>query len=257
MKLPKNQFKAALRKSGSKSFGVWSGLGSTLVAEILANSDFDFAVIDMEHSPNDLGDVVAQLQASNAGPVPFAVRPPWNDFVVIKRLLDAGTQSLIIPFVQNAEEAAAAVAATRYPPDGIRGVAGGSRATAFGRVKDYFANAHKEICVIVQVETGVAVEQIAAIAAVKGVDGIFIGPADLSASLGQLGNIGHEDVMAVMRDALAGIHKAGKAALTLSFNAAQAEVFTEMGFDAVVVGSDQSLMMDAAVARTAAFAKYK
>lgn len=257
MKLKKNQFKAALKKSGTRVFGVWTSLSSPTVAEILSNSGFDFAVIDMEHAPNDLTDVVAQLRAANGGTVPFAVRAPWNDFVMIKRLLDAGAQSLIIPFVQNGDEAAAAVAATRYPPDGIRGVAGGSRATGYGQIKDYFKNAHKELCVIVQVETGAAVEQIRAIASVRGVDGIFIGPADLSASLGHLGDMGHEDVVSMMSDALAAIKASGKAALTLSFNAEQAEAYAEMGFDGVVVGSDQSLMLDAARARVAQFARFK
>lgn len=257
MKLPKNRLKAALRKTGNRVFGVWTGMASPTVAEVLSNSGFDFAVIDMEHAPNDLSDVVAQLRAANGGTVPFAVRPPWNDFVMIKRLLDAGAQSLIIPFVQNADEARAAIAATRYPPDGIRGVAGGSRATGYGQVTDYFKNAHKELCVILQVETGAAVEQIEAIASVRGVDGIFIGPADLSASLGHLGDMGHEDVVKVMADALGAIKASGKAALTLSFNAEQAESYAQMGFDGVVVGSDQSLMMDAARDRVAAFSKFR
>lgn len=257
MKLPKNRLKAALRKTGNRVFGVWTGMASPTVAEVLSNSGFDFAVIDMEHAPNDLSDVVAQLRAANGGTVPFAVRPPWNDFVMIKRLLDAGVQSLIIPFVQNADEARAAIAATRYPPDGIRGVAGGSRATGYGQVTDYFKNAHKELCVILQVETGAAVEQIEAIASVRGVDGIFIGPADLSASLGHLGDMGHEDVVKVMADALGAIKASGKAALTLSFNAEQAESYAQMGFDGVVVGSDQSLMMDAARDRVAAFSKFR
>lgn len=257
MKLPKNRLKAALRKTGNRVFGVWTGMASPTVAEVLSNSGFDFAVIDMEHAPNDLSDVVAQLRAANGGTVPFAVRPPWNDFVMIKRLLDAGAQSLIIPFVQNADEARAAIAATRYPPDGIRGVAGGSRATGYGQVRDYFKNAHKELCVILQVETGAAVEQIEAIASVRGVDGIFIGPADLSASLGHLGDMGHEDVVKVMADALGAIKASGKAALTLSFNAEQAESYAQMGFDGVVVGSDQSLMMDAARDRVAAFSKFR
>lgn len=253
MKHPVNQFKAALKSGRRPLLGVWSNLKSPMVAEVLSHSDFDWLLIDMEHGPNELGDVVSQLQAMGGGEVPPIVRPPWNDYVMFKRLLDAGVQSLIVPYVQNADEARAAVAATRYPPEGIRGVAGGSRATVFGNVANYHANAHKEICLTVQVETASAVEQIEDIAAIDGIDAIFIGPADLAASMGHLGNFNHEDVQALIASAAKRIKATGKAAGILSFNAEQAKHYVSLGFDFVAIASDQSLMVSAAKSLLAGF----
>ena len=207
---------------------------------------FDWMVIDMEHGVNDLKDVVSQLQALAGGNVMPIVRPPWNDAIVMKRLLDAGVQSFVIPFIQNGEEARAAIAATRYPPDGIRGVAGGSRATAYGRIPDYHQNAHKELCIILQVETAEAVDQIEKIAGVKGVDAVFVGPADLAASMGHLGNMDHPKVQAKIREAADRIKKAGKPSGILSFNPDRAKEYMEMGYQFVAVGSDQSLLVSAA-----------
>jgi 4-hydroxy-2-oxoheptanedioate aldolase len=224
-----------------------------MVAELLSHSAFDWAVLDMEHGPNDLADVVSQMQAMGAGSVPVMVRPPWNDFVVIKRLLDAGVQNLIIPYVQNAEEAKAAVAATRYPPDGIRGVAGGTRATLFGSVAEYHQNAHKELFLTLQVETASAVDQIEAIGKVSGVDAIFVGPADLAASMGHLGNLVHEDVQTMIATAARRIKSCGKPAGILSFDPVQAENYIAMGYDFVVVGSDQTLLTSAAKTLLARF----
>jgi 4-hydroxy-2-oxoheptanedioate aldolase len=252
MKLPRNAFKAALKKPGLK-IGLWSNLKSPMVAEILSNMPFDWVVVDMEHGPNDLGDVVAQLQAGSATSVAQIVRPPWNDRVMIKRVLDAGVQSLVIPYVQNAEEARQAVASTRYPPEGARGVAGGSRATRFGLVDNYHANADKELCLIVQAETAEAVANIPEIAGVRGVDAIFVGPADLAASMGHLGNFDHEDVQAKIAEAAKAIKAAGKFAGILSFNPEQAMKYAALGYDFIAVASDQSLLVSAAQSLAAKF----
>ena len=153
----------------------------------MSDSGFDWLLLDTEHSPNDTPDILRHLQAVQGGSASPVVRAAWNDTVLIKRLLDVGAQTLLVPYVQNADEAARAVAATRYPPAGIRGVTGSGRASRYGRVKDYLQKANDEIGVIVQVETREALDQIESIAAIDGVDGVFVGPSDLSASLGLIG----------------------------------------------------------------------
>src|SRR5690349_4833703 len=177
MDMPINTFKRAI-KEGRQQIGLWSSLSSHISVEILAASGFDWLLIDTEHSPNDLPMVYSQLQAAVGGTAHPIVRPPWNDMVTIKRYLDAGVQTFLIPYVQNAEEARQAVASTHYPPDGIRGFASASRASRFGRVKDYYARAAEEICVLVQIETQEALGHLEEIANVPGVDGVFIGPGD-------------------------------------------------------------------------------
>src|SRR5580693_8948463 len=184
---PRNAFKQAL-SSFQRQIGLWSGLCSSMVAEIIAGAGFDWIVIDGEHAPNDIPTLLPQLQAMRGGTAEPVFRVPWNDAVIIKRALDVGARSLLIPFVQNAEEAKRAVAATRYPPLGIRGVSVTPRANDYGRVSGYHKNAHLDTCVLVQVETRVALKEIDAIAAVDGVDGIFVGPSDLAADFGFLGN---------------------------------------------------------------------
>ena len=158
MDLPQNPFKRALRE-GKPQIGLWSSLSSNYTVEVIAGAGFDWILIDMEHSPNDLESLLSQLQAAAPYPSHPVVRVPWNDMVTIKRVLDAGAQSLLIPYVQNAEEAKQAVAYTRYPPAGVRGVAGTTRATRFGRVKNYAKRAHEEICVLVQLETQTALAE--------------------------------------------------------------------------------------------------
>ena len=197
MHLPKNKFKAGLA-NGDLQIGLWSTLCSNIVAEIIGDSGFDWILIDTEHTPNETPNLVSQMQAMATGTAAPIVRPAWNDTVLIKRLLDIGANSLLIPFVQNAEEAAAAVAATRYPPEGVRGVTGSGRAARYGRVTDYLHTAAEEICVIVQIETSDALSQLREIASVPGVDAVFIGPSDLSASLGHLGNPSHPEAQAAL-----------------------------------------------------------
>ncbi len=239
--LPLNPFKQALRE-GKTQIGLWCSLCSNLAAEVIAGAGFDWILLDTEHAPNDLSQVMGQLQAMTGGTATSVVRPAWNDTVLIKRILDLGAQSLLVPFVQTPEEARAAVAATRYPPRGTRGVASIHRGNRFARVKDYFQRAHEEICVIVQIETGAALQNIEAIAAVEGVDGLFIGPSDLSAALGHLGNPVHPEVRAAIEEAGRRIRKSGKAAGILAPVEADARHWLMNGFNVTAVGSDLNLL---------------
>src|SRR3954469_787568 len=182
--------------------GLWSSLSSNYTVEVIAGAGFDWILIDLEHSPADLESVLGQPQAAAPYDTTPVVRVPWNNMVTIKRYLDIGAQTLLIPQVTSAEEARNAVAYTRYPTGGVRGVAGATRATRFGRVKDYFKKAQGEICVLVQVESGEGLEAIEAIGAVDGIDGVFVGPADLHAALGYAGERAHADVMPRIEEAI-------------------------------------------------------
>ncbi len=244
--LSQNRLKRALQ-GGQTQIGLWNSLASATVVEVIAGAGFDWVLIDMEHAPNDLPLVHAQLQALAGHPsVTPVVRPPWNDPVTFKRLLDLGVQSFLVPYVQNANEAAAAVSATRYPPLGTRGFASASRATGYGRIPDYWQHAAQEICVLVQVETTAALGEIEAIAAVEGVDGIFIGPGDLSASMGHLGKPGHPEVLAAIFEALQRIHAAGRPSGFLTGDEALARQVIEHGAQFVAVGADLVLLARAA-----------
>jgi 4-hydroxy-2-oxoheptanedioate aldolase len=252
LELPVNPFKRAL-KANRLQIGLWCSLSSHYATELVAGSGFDWILLDTEHSPNDLESVLQQLQAAAPYPTHPVVRVPWNDMVTIKRYLDIGAQSLLIPYVQNAEEAKAAVAYTRYPPAGMRGVAGATRATRFGRAKDYAKRAHEEICVLVQVETQTALDQIEKIAAVDGVDGVFIGPADLHASLGYAGETNNPKVMPVIDDAIRRIRKAGKAPGILTGVEADAKRWIECGGLFVAVGADTGVLARGTEALAAKF----
>ena len=239
--LPTNNFKRGLR-SGSPQIGLWMSLTSPVATEIVAGAGFDWMLIDMEHSANDLGDVAHHLRAAVGGTAEPVVRPPWNEPVLLKRLLDLGVRSFLLPFVQNAEEAKRAVAATRYPPKGIRGVAVTTRANRYGRVPDYMKRAEEEICILVQVETREALAQLEAIAAVDGVDGVFIGPSDLAASFGYAGNPQHEEVQAAIMDAGRRIKQAGKSAGFLTARDDEIRKVLGAGFGFVAVGSDVGVL---------------
>jgi 4-hydroxy-2-oxoheptanedioate aldolase len=245
MDLQKNRFKHALA-AGKVQIGLWCSLCSNIAAEIVSHSGYDWLLLDTEHSPNEVPDILAQLQASQAGTAHAIVRPAWNDPVLIKRYLDIGAQTVLLPYVQNADEARRAVAATRYPPHGIRGVTGSGRASRYGRVKDYLKKANDEICVLVQVETREALAELDKIAAVEGVDGVFIGPSDLSASFGQIGNPAHPDVQAALEDAARRIRKAGKLAGILTGNEDEARRYIGWGYTFVAVGTDVVLLARAA-----------
>jgi 4-hydroxy-2-oxoheptanedioate aldolase len=241
VELPRNAFKHALAE-GRQQIGLWCSLSHHYALEAVAGAGFDWLLLDTEHSPNDLESLVPQLQAAAAYPTSAVVRVPWNDMVTIKRVLDIGAQSLLLPYVQNVEEARAAVAATRYPPQGVRGVAGTTRATRFGRVKDYARRASEEICLLVQVETREALGQIDAIAALDGIDGIFIGPADLHASMGHTGQTAEPSVVTQIEDALRRIRRAGKAPGILTADEALARRYIEAGSLFTAVGVDVSML---------------
>ena len=252
MDIPRNPFKHAIA-SGKAQIGLWLSLSSSYSAEVCAGSGFDWLLLDTEHSPNELDMVLGQLQAIAPYPSHPVVRVAWNDAVIVKRTLDVGAQTLLFPFVQSAAEAAAAVAATRYPPRGIRGVAGPTRATRFGRVKDYAKRAHEETCVLVQVETPEAVDAIEAIAKVDGVDGIFIGPADYHASLGYPGETANPAVLPKIDDAIRRILAAGKAPGILTPDEKLARRYLELGALFVAVGADIGLLARGSEALAAKF----
>jgi 2-keto-3-deoxy-L-rhamnonate aldolase RhmA len=254
MKTPRNSFKSRLL-AGEIQIGLWSSLCSNIAAEIVGDSGFDWILLDTEHAPNEPPAVLAQLQAFSGGTAEVVVRPAWNDAVLIKRLLDIGAQTLLIPFVQNAEEAKRAVAACRYPPAGIRGITAGGRASRFGRATSYLKEADGEVCVLVQVETQHAIDRIAEIAAVDGVDGIFVGPSDLSASMGHIGNPLHPDVQRAIELAARRIADAGKMSGILTSVEADARRYIGWGYKFVAVSTDIGLLAKSADALAGAFAK--
>ena len=250
--LPVNGFKRALRE-GRQQIGIWNTVGGQVVAEALATAGYDWILLDTEHSQTDVPDLLGMLQAVAPWPVSAVVRPAANDTVLIKRILDFGAQTLLIPYVQTVEEAEAAVAAMRYAPRGVRGVSYLTRATLYGTIPDYAARAEEELCLIVQAETLATVERIGKIAAVDGVDAIFIGPADLAASMGLPGQAGHPEVKAMVERAILAIRAAGKPAGILTGDPAFAQRCIALGTTFTAVGIDLGLMLDAARARRALF----
>lgn len=250
MKLDRNKFTHAIA-AGEKQIGLWVGLCSALTADITANAGFDWVVVDMEHSPNDYLTVAGQLQAFASTPTTAIVRPEWNDPVIVKRLLDLGAQGLLFPMVQTVEEAEKAVAATRYPPRGVRGVSGMTRATKYGRVTDYFERVEDETTVLIQLETRAAVERAEEIAAVDGVSGIFFGPADIGADIGALGNPMAPAVWDLIRPAAARLRAMGMPAGTLVNDTDMAAELLNEGFTFVACGQDNAVLaraVDAALA---------
>lgn len=241
MDMPVNKFKKAI-SCNTLQLGIWSSLSDSISVEILANTGMDWILLDTEHAPNELPMVFRQLQAVDSGTAHPIVRPPWNDTVMIKRFLDAGAQTLLIPMVQNAEDAKRAVAATRYPPHGVRGYAAASRSSGYAQIGAYLDRYMDEMCVLVQIETKVALENIENIATVDGVDGIFIGPGDLSADLGYLGKPGHPEVLKIIDGAIARIKASGKPAGILTGDESLARHFIEEGCLFVAVGSDIGLL---------------
>ena len=252
MELPRNAFKQALAE-GKAQIGLWSSLSSNYSVEVIAGAGFDWLLLDMEHSPNDLESLLAQLQAAAPYRTHPVVRVPWNDMVMIKRVLDIGAQSLLVPYVSTADEARAAVSYTRYPPQGVRGVAGTTRATRFGRIKDYARRAHEEICLLVQVETQAGLDSIEAICRVDGVDGVFVGPADLHASLGHTGEIANPEVKPLIDQAIGRIRKAGRAPGILTPSEPDARRWLDCGALFVAVGADVGILARGAESLAAKF----
>lgn len=253
MDLPKNKFKAAIAE-GRQQIGLWSSLGGDTAPEILAGSGFDWVLIDTEHSHMDVPRVLNALQAM----APYeltnvAVRPADNDPVLIKRILDFGALTLVIPYVQTPEEATQAVRASRYGPDGFRGVAGHIRAAAYSRIPNYTARANAEICIIVQVETIDAMGKLEEIALVDGVDGVFIGPADLAASMGFPGQTDHPAVKAQIEGAIKTLKRLGVPAGILTLDTTYAAQCIDHGTIFTAVGTDTGLLMDGAAALRAKF----
>ncbi len=226
--------------------GFWLSLCAPTVAEIAAGSGIDWLLLDMEHSPNDLSQIPDHLRAAKSAPnsaaVELIVRPPVSDQTMTKRLLDIGVRNLMFPMIQTANDAEQVVSWTRYPPNGVRGISATVRANNYGRQSDYIATYANALCVIVQVETPEAVDNIPAIAAVAGVDAIFIGPGDLAASMGHAGNPMHADVQARIAQALAAIHKAGLPAGILGFGKDAAQRYFGLGFEFVAIAGDAWLL---------------
>ena len=240
-------FKALLAARGERTpLGSWLMSASPIVAEAMGCAGFDWGVLDLEHSPLDLAGLAQLLQAVGCTPMQPVVRVPWNDAVWIKRVMDAGSTNLLVPFVQNAHEAAQAVAATRYPPQGVRGMAGMSRASRFGTTPNYMAGANQGVTLIVQLETPQAVAELEAIAAVPGVDALFLGPADLSGAMGHVGQLGHPEVFALMQDAAQRCRRLGKPVGTVGGSVDMVQRYRAAGFDFVAIASDLGLLMQKA-----------
>ncbi|MGU3494171.1 HpcH/HpaI aldolase family protein [Xanthobacteraceae bacterium A53D] len=250
MDLPVNAFKRAIY-SGRQQIGFWNSMSSTTATEILAGSGFDWLLLDAEHAPNDVAAIMAQLQAMMEHDTQPIIRIPENDPIVIKRHLDIGVQSFLVPMVETVEQAEAVVAATRFPPDGIRGFAGASRASRFGRVKDYHRRAHEELCMLVQVETRLGLDNLEGIAKVPGIDGVFIGPGDLSADLGFLGDQANPEIVALIEKTIGRIVAAGNRAGILTGDETLARRYMAAGCVFTAVGIDTGTLARAteAIAR--------
>jgi 4-hydroxy-2-oxoheptanedioate aldolase len=245
MKLATNPFTEAL-KAKQKQIGLWVSLSNNYAAEVVAHSGYDWVLLDMEHSPNELNSLLGQLEVFASSTTTAIVRPDWNDPVKVKRLLDLGAPGLLFPMVQSVEEAKKAVAATRYPPRGIRGVSGSTRANAFGRTGDYFSRIEDETAVLVQIETRAALEQATEIAAVDGVSGVLFGPADIAADIGQLGKPMCEEVWELILPVARKLMAQNVAVGTLVLDAERAAQLLSDGFTFVACGSDVSLLASSA-----------
>jgi 4-hydroxy-2-oxoheptanedioate aldolase len=248
-----NRFKQALLDK-KPQIGLWVGLADPYAAEALAGTGFDWLLIDGEHAPNDVRQVLAQLQAVAPYPVHPVVRPVIGDVALIKQLLDVGAQTLLVPVVESAAQAAHMVAATRYPPRGIRGVGSAlARSSRWNMIDQYLHKADEQMCLLVQVETRLGIENLAEIAAVEGVDGVFFGPADLSASMGHLGQPTHPEVQRAIMDGIETVKNAGKAPGILSADRTLAHRYLEAGALFVAVGVDTTLLVRGALALIADF----
>lgn len=245
MKIPVNAFKSKL--ADAPSYGCWVGLGNAYTAEIIATAGYDWLLIDGEHAPNTVLTILDQLRAVESHPAAPIVRAVNHDPALIKQLLDIGACTLMVPMVETAKQAEALVAAMRYAPAGFRGMgAGAIRADRWGSVSDYASHASESLCLIVQVESQGGVDNIEAIANTDGVDAVFVGPMDLSANMGHVGNPNHTDVQAVIAHVLAVTKAAGKGAGILAPAEADTNRYREAGFDFIATGLDVALLKNAA-----------
>ncbi|GAB7532049.1 4-hydroxy-2-oxoheptanedioate aldolase [Pseudomonas sp. 3A(2025)] len=243
MDMPINTFKQRLQ-SGPAQIGLWLGLANPYCAELAANAGFDWLLIDGEHAPNDLRGLLGQLQAVAPYASQAVIRPVIGDTALIKQILDIGTQTLLVPMVESAAQARELVRAIHYPPSGVRGVGSAlARASRWNTIPGYLDKADEQMCLLVQIENLEGLANLDAIVAVDGVDGVFIGPADLSAAMGHRGNPGHPDVQAAIEDAIVRIGKAGKAAGILSADQNLARRYIELGAKFVAVGVDTTVLM--------------
>jgi 2-dehydro-3-deoxyglucarate aldolase len=240
-----NRFRRAVC-DGETQIGCWMSLASPIVTELLGIVGFDWMLLDAEHAPNDVLTLIPQLMALKDSASAPVVRPPANDSVFIKRLLDSGFSNFLVPFVDSAADAARAVAATRYPPQGIRGVSVSHRGNRYATVPDYLQMANDNVCVIVQIESRKAVDAIDDILAVEGVDGVFVGPSDLAANYGHLGNANHPEVQQAIARVFERAQAAGKASGILAPVQADAERYLSMGARIVAVCADMGLLKGAA-----------
>lgn len=253
MTAPVNQFKKALLEDRAQ-LGLWLALTSPYCAEICAGAGFDWLLLDGEHAPNDVPLLLSQLQAVANTPSHAVIRPPMDASWLIKQLLDIGAQTLLIPMVENAHQARELVRAVRYPPQGIRGVGAAlARASAFNRCTDYLQTANEQVCLLLQIESLAGIEELDAIAATEGVDGVFIGPADLAADMGYLGKPGAPKVQSLVEESIKRIRSHGKAAGILSADPALAARYLELGATFVAVGSDVGLLVKASSALAGEF----
>jgi 2-dehydro-3-deoxyglucarate aldolase len=236
-----NQFRRCLL-AGERLIGCWLSLGSPITTEVVGVAGFDWLLLDAEHAPNDVLSLIPQLMALKDSASAPVVRPPWNDTVIIKRLLDAGCHNFLIPFVETADQARAAVAATRYPPQGVRGVSVSQRSNRYGAEPDYFNRVNGQISVVVQIESRAGVAAAAEIAAVDGIDALFIGPSDLAAGYGHLGNAGHPEVQQAIAQVHAAARTAGKSTGILAPAEADTRRYLAAGMNLVAVGSDLGML---------------
>lgn len=246
MEISRNLLRNSL-KAGQMQLGLWVGLANANAAEALAGCGYDWLLFDAEHAPNDVRSLLEQLRAIAPYPVHPVVRPPTGDIVLIKQYLDIGAQTLLIPTVDTAEQAAMMVSAMRYPPQGMRGVGASlARASRYSQVTDYLKRANDEMCLLVQAETPLALENLHAIATTEGVDGVFFGPADLSAQMGHRGQPDHPDVQSAILEGITTVRRAGKAAGILMADRKLAQAYINAGAQFVAVGVDTTLLVRAA-----------
>ncbi len=253
MEMPKNVFKARLA-ADKVQYGLWVSLADSVAAEITAGAGFDWILLDAEHSPNDIRTLLQQLQAVGAYPVSPIIRPVRGDVALIKQYLDIGAQSILVPMVETAEHAAEMVGAVRYPPDGVRGVAT-ARGSRWGRVDDYWTQANEQMCVVAQIESLTGLENLESIAAVPGIDALFVGPSDLGAALGYLGQANHPEVKAAVAAALGRIRATGKAAGVLGVTPELAVEYVNAGATFVGVGTDTGILASGTKALADRFTK--